>query len=547
MTTGWVDNRTTQGGYLWVYVIVGLLWAASSDLVYHQLLHHLSLGGIIFAISRTTLVFVIVVWLTQHLIKKINMAETQHGLLLRILPQPLLVHSNDKWVYANPAGFELFGARYPEELIGRSIWEFVPPDEVTSTTEHLQHLYEVQQPSGVYPDRRMVRLDGAVIDVEILAAPLRLNGTSAVQVLITDVTAKKCSERQRVLACSQLKVFIEQSPDAIIFVDSAGCLTLANSKFEELFGVIQTEYIGTPWVESPLVPTELHEEARQIHTRVLEGETITAYRTVRQTSQGRKIDVSLTAFALPGIGIAKIIRDISGELKAEQQLLQSETLAAVGQLAASIAHEIRNPLTVVSGFLDILPSAPIDKQSEYINIVSEELSRMKDIVTDMLYLAKPQTGEFHAVNILEVVSGVAHFLEPEGIMNGAELSMHLPPSTEKCIVSGLENRLKQVLINLIRNALDAIADAPKKTILIDVQCHGENVQITVHDTGIGMTEEQLQRISEPFYTTKDHGTGLGLHVCQQIVSQHHGTLWFESEVGRGTSVKILLPLTRPTP
>lgn len=270
------------------------------------------------------------------------------------------------------------------------------------------------------------------------------------------------------------------------------------------------------------------------------------HQTVRMNSKGEQVHVLLSIFPTfhdgEITGWDALLNDISEHKEAEQRLLQSEKLAAIGQMAASIAHEIKNPLTTLSGFLDLLLSSPPNKQEMYIHIMTTEMQRITEIVNEMLVLAKPQQTDYQLINLTEVLSGVFTLLQPEATMRNVNFNLTLSEQVQNVTVFGHENRLKQLFINVILNSLEALNGEPGK-VSVSLRPQGDSCLVEVRDTGGGMTPEQIAHLGEPFKTTKEKGTGLGLLVSKQIVEQHHGNIEFISELERGTTVRISLPLS----
>ena len=225
---------------------------------------------------------------------------------------------------------------------------------------------------------------------------------------------------------------------------------------------------------------------------------------------------------------------------AQKMLIQSEKLASLGKLIAEIAHEVNNPLMIISGNaqISLMQKSVSDDVKKNLNIVIEECQRAKTIIQRLLKFSKPSKGEVRLVDInksLEAVLGISeHFLKLSNVEIKREYQDALP------LVPMDEQLIQEVFMNLMNNAKDAMAQGGVMTIATSLE--GERVRIDFKDTGSGMPEEVKQKIYEPFFTTKEKGTGLGLLICYGIVKAHNGELRFESQVNQGTTVTILLPL-----
>lgn len=233
--------------------------------------------------------------------------------------------------------------------------------------------------------------------------------------------------------------------------------------------------------------------------------------------------------------------DVTDRKNTEQHLFNSDKLSLLGQLAAGVAHEIRNPLTSLRGFIQIMQSG-IEEKKEYYQIMLEELNRIEFIVEEFLRLAKPQKTEFKAGQLSSIINHVIRLLESQTNLRNVqiinEIDEHLP--TIYCD----ENQLKQVFLNLIKNAIEAIPIKGTGTIqLRSERIHAYQIKITITDNGVGIPQELLDKIGNPFFTTKENGTGLGIMVCNRIIQNHSGSMAFQSKQGTGTTVSILLPTT----
>ncbi len=238
--------------------------------------------------------------------------------------------------------------------------------------------------------------------------------------------------------------------------------------------------------------------------------------------------------------IVGITEDITKIIEREELLSRSEKLSTVGQLAAGVAHEIRNPLTSIKGFLQIIQSEGT-VPSTYTSIMLDELDRIESIVNEFLFLAKPQQEIKLTVQpfkpILEQVIGL---MQGEANLKGIEIIVELD-DLSSLKVRGNANHLKQVFVNLIKNAMEAIQNKGKIKIIGQVNRENSTLTVIVIDDGPGITKERLKKLGEPFYSTKEKGTGLGLMITRKLLEDHEGELFFESEIGKGTVVHVNLP------
>lgn len=219
------------------------------------------------------------------------------------------------------------------------------------------------------------------------------------------------------------------------------------------------------------------------------------------------------------------------------KLVKIEKMEVVSQLAASISHEIRNPLTVVKGFIQLLktPSLPQDTKDRYIQIALDEINRAEAIINDYLTFAKPTSDKVERLMVNEELQKVVQMLAPMAHMNSIEIVKKLQPGA---IVGNIQY-FQQCFLNLIKNSIEAMPNGG--TLTISSRLHGNHIIITIKDTGVGMTAEQVNRFGEPYFSTKDKGTGLGTMVAVKMIQAMQGKLHIESEVNKGTTLTITFP------
>ncbi|WP_078595810.1 PAS domain-containing sensor histidine kinase [Evansella clarkii] len=237
---------------------------------------------------------------------------------------------------------------------------------------------------------------------------------------------------------------------------------------------------------------------------------------------------------------AAIRNDITDQKKSEELLLRSEKLSIIGELAAGVAHEIRNPLTTLKGFMEFLNAdEKEEKKKTYYNLLLEEIERINFIAGEFMLLAKPQAVDLSDRRLIDIVQKVIKFLESEIHLKDVVIKLDYDFKDEDVTVRCEENQLKQVFMNLIKNSIEAMPDGGVLHIKITV--NSESAVLYFKDEGVGIPPEKIKRLGEPFYTTKEKGTGLGMMVCFKIIQNHHGNIQIESKENIGTTVKVTLP------
>ncbi|PFG07265.1 two-component system sporulation sensor kinase B [Bacillus sp. es.034] len=244
---------------------------------------------------------------------------------------------------------------------------------------------------------------------------------------------------------------------------------------------------------------------------------------------------------LPSLGmliLTYICETLLKQIQIKQALVKIEKMEVLAQLAASISHEVKNPLTVIKGFLRLLhqENLPMGKREQYLTIASSELNRAEEIINDYLTFAKPDPDQVENISISEQLHKLADMVEP--LSN--QQSVLVQKQIEDASIVGNTRSFQQAFLNIIKNAIESMPNGGTLTILSKVQ--KGTVSISITDTGVGMTPDQQERLGEPYFSTKDKGTGLGLMVSYRIIEAMRGVITVESRVGKGTGFHIVFPV-----
>lgn len=340
-----------------------------------------------------------------------------------------------------------------------------------------------------------------------------------------------------------LESIINQTADAIHITDLDGKVLRVNRAFEQLYGWRSREVENR---KLKIIPPEAEEEMKEQHAQLVEGLSITSNETVWMKKDGTRVEVSVsTAPVRDELGeitaLISVSRDITSRNRMEELLRRSEKLTTVGQLAAGVAHEIRNPLTTLRGFLQ-LQQETNKLNHRHLDLMLSELDRINLIVGEFLILAKPQAVHFQERDIRFILGDVISLLDSQAHLHGVEFVLSASP--DSAMVHCEENQLKQVFINLLKNGMEAMPDGGSIRIRLHHDKELNRVRIEIKDEGIGIPEEMMPKLGEPFFTNKESGTGLGLMVSQRIIQSHKGMMDIKSVMNKGTTVIIDLPASK---
>lgn len=338
---------------------------------------------------------------------------------------------------------------------------------------------------------------------------------------------------------SYLDLFIEHSEDAIVMFDLELNIIALNPAFEKMYGWKREECVG----RSPqLVPPSEDAMKTERTKNLLAGKSYHFLRTKEMRKDGSIFNAELTLAPIYDaeqkmVALSFIARDITLKLQAEQLEIETVKLKAIGEMAASVAHEVRNPMTAISGFVQMMNNDPANPYRAYTEILYSEINRVELIVSEFLVLSKPNSRKPTEFCIEKSLRDVVLLFEPEFINRSIFFDIQIPKNS--AIIKGNEDGIKQVFINLLKNSCEAIVKNGTITIVVTFQ--DEVVSILIRDNGPGMDAETINNLFEPFYTTKPEGTGLGMLIIKKIIAEQGGTIIVNSKKNHGTETTITLP------
>ena len=350
-----------------------------------------------------------------------------------------------------------------------------------------------------------------------------------------------------------LQDIVANAGDEIVTIDSHARIITWNAGAEAIYGWTCDEVVGRGW--DLLWRADRAAEAQGFVGRVLAGETLATFETVRVTRDGTLVDILLTLSPLRGPegnvrGVSCLGKNVTYQKQLQAQLVQSEKMAAVGQLISGVAHELNNPLTGVLGYAQLVATADTgEKLPIYLERIATEASRCQRIVHNLLTFARKHEPRAERISLNAVVQGTLELREYDLRVNNVELASELAPDLPTTLAD--PNQLQQVIVNLITNAQHAIAKAKGsgrivvRTFLDEAGLRGRpSLCISVEDDGPGIPEDLRKKVFDPFFTTKDaaEGTGLGLSISYGIIQQHGGEISVLASPAGGACVQFRVPV-----
>ncbi|MFJ7849342.1 ATP-binding protein [Peribacillus sp. NPDC097206] len=355
-----------------------------------------------------------------------------------------------------------------------------------------------------------------------------------------DISERITAESQLLASEQRYKSLFDHNPSPMLMLDLKGTIINVNPRFETVTGFRKGEVQGDPFIDLDF-SAEAKELIQSSCQYVVENQKgIKKGKDIAfVTKYGNSILLSCTFVPmLVGKELAGIItyaKDVTQIRETERRLRKSEKLSIIGELAASVAHEVRNPLTSLKGFVQLLKKND-QPHDQYYTIMLSELDRINLIVSELLVLAKPQEIMFSQNQIVELMDEVRALLLVEADSSSAQISIEVKNDIPLILCEA--NQLKQVFINMVKNALEATASH----ISIEIEHISHSISVTIKDNGCGIEKDRMKHLGEPFFSSKEKGTGLGLTVSCRIIEAHQGKVHFSSKLNHGTEVKIELPI-----
>ena len=498
-----------------------------------------------------------------------HVAEYRSRLMVEFAPNALImVAASGVIVTVNAEAERIFGYSRTE-LLGRPV-EILLPERFRARHPELRGAFFAApsaRPMGAGRDLYGLKKNGQEFPIEIGLNPIKTGDGLVVMASVIDITERKASElalRESEYRARSLAAIVESSGDAIISLFLDGRVATWNKAAERMFGYTAAEMIGQPIVR--LAAPGYEGDMLEIVDRVRHGSRVDHYETKRRHKDGTVLDVSLTESPIYDadgqlIGISKVLRDITVRKAAEAALRQSEArlqelniellhvsrLSAMGQMAAVVTHELNQPLTAITSYMDTAAlllgrggEVPVSRLSGLLERAGQQANRAGEIIERLRgFMSRGETDKrIEPVPSLlkEAAELVLIGIKQKGI------GINVQPDLPDVKILADKIQIQQVLLNLLRNAAEAVAEKDDRQISLVAEPREDSVRISVIDNGPGLPEEVQAKLFQPFVSTKRSGMGVGLSICHTIVTAHGGRIWAEPNSGGGTIFRIALPV-----
>jgi two-component system sensor kinase FixL len=455
------------------------------------------------------------------------------------------------------------------ELLGQPIEMLVPERFRSGHAEMRAGFFAERRPRPMGAGRDLFgrKKDGSEFPVEIGLNPIETDEGPMVLAAVVDITERKAAERalrETEHRARSLAAIVESSDDAIVSTTLDGVVTSWNKAAERMFGYTAEEMIGQSILR--LAVPGHRDDMIEILNRIKRGERIHHYETTRRHKNGTILHISLGVspiFDAGGrlIGASKVSRDISATKNAEMALRQSEAqlqemhaellhvsrLSAMGQVVAALAHELNQPLTAISNYmeaarvlLDRGADVPLSRIGSAIDRVGEQAVRAGQIIQRLRGFLSRGNDERRIEPVSTLVKEAVELAQLDMRQRGVSIRLGNVPADVSILADKIE--IQQVLLNLLRNAAEAVANQESREIALLTEANAATLQISVVDNGPGLPDEVRNKLFQPFVSTKKTGMGIGLSICHTIVTAHDGHLWADPNPDGGTIFKFTLPI-----
>lgn len=455
-----------------------------------------------------------------------------------------LLSSDGRFLKANHALFQMLG--YSElELSQLGLSAGTHPEDLEADLELWRKMVQGELDS-YQTDKRYIHKSGTILWGQLHVTVERnhqgSNGNDIVIAQIVDITVQKKKEEE-FKKIEELHLLIsEHSQDVILRLTPDGMITYCSPAIRKQLGYEPEELIGK-YAYKYWHPEDLNNRWLNRGNPDQSDSSILVYRLrhkngryIWQEAHSKKIRNAAGDIQ----HVISMGRDITERVNSEELIRRSEKLSIIGELAAGIAHEIRNPLTSLRGFVQMYMKEDAQGTRKLRNdVMISEIDRINEIVSELLVLAKPSNEVYEFRDVGHILNHVTRLFEGQANLYNVQIKNELEANLPfiQC-----QSSINQVFINVLKNAIESMPKGGEA--ILQAKRLDDSIYIRIQDSGEGIPQEVITKIGNPFFTTKETGTGLGLMISMRILQNHKGTMRIESEVGKGTTVEIMLPIAK---
>jgi len=474
---------------------------------------------------------------------ELPLAEMIHSLMDGLI----IINEKQHILLFNAAAARLF-QRSEQDTLGKPIEELIPE---RFRDAHKQHIEDFALHSTT--SRRMgdlgtvigLRSNGEEFPVEAAISKIETDGKKWLTVILRDVTERMRMEQQLKDSEEQFQTFMNHCPALAWMKDQEGRYVYVNKTFEEILQLPLAACAGK--TDNDIWPQSVARQLQEHDLAVLsQGKPIELHEQV-PTPDNELKDWLVFKFPLIKQNTNRYVGgfavDMTQRNQLEKQLRQTERVAELGSLTSGLAHEIGTPMNVILGRAELLlRKAPDETTQKGLQIIVSQVERVTKLINQLLSFARKRPGERRPIDLPVVIKDVLDVVQERQKKQHIQVETHWDLHTPKIIAD--PDQMHQVLLNLVMNAFQAMPKGGRLS--IELQGRTSNIELTISDTGCGISKENLPKLFEPFYTTKEvgEGTGLGLSVVQGIIKEHHGSIAVDSQPGQGTTFRLLIPINQ---
>jgi PAS domain S-box-containing protein len=462
--------------------------------------------------------------------ESLKSSEARFRSLFELSPVGIALSHGDSLIYVNPELLRMLGLDETTKLQGKTFMNFVAPISRQMITERPERRMQGQDMSGSPAEAIGLRKDGTTFPVQIEAFRIDLHDGPASVAFISDITEHKQAEAELRLRAQLL----DAANDSIVVHDFSGSFFFVNEAACKLYGYTKAKMMQKNVFD---LNTPEYKQLWESRTKILKEKGQLVFEVVNARKGGLYTTLEVNARLLEEtVGEALVLcvsRDITERKKYEKEMARLDRLNLMGEIAAGIAHEIRNPMTVVRGYLQIMQlKEDLASHNKRFDTMIEELDRANAIITEFLSLARNAPSNLKKQSINSILTSLLPLIQADAAEHGITISLSLSDTPE---INLDEQQIRQLILNLVRNGIEAMSRHGELTIKT---CMKKNrVVLSIKDRGNGIPPDVLEKLGTPFFTTKEQGTGLGLPVCYRIAESHNARI--EIKTGkRGTTFMV---------